>query len=111
MKKENPSLGLGPKIHPGIILKKYFLDDRQLSQSRFAEATGLPVSRINDIIKGRRGITVDAAIRFARALGMSEGFWINAQTTYERCCAQEEKGAEYAVIKPLPLPQPSTHAA
>lgn len=93
-------------VHPGRILKKFILEDRSLTQMAFAAATGVPVSRINDIINQRRGITVDAAIRFGRALGMTEDFWLNLQTNYERACAMQAKGSEYAKIKPLPLPLP-----
>lgn len=92
-------------VHPGRILKKYVLEDRDLTQMAFAEATGLPVSRINDIINERRGVTVDAAIRFGRALGMTEDFWTNLQTNYERAVALQAKRAEYDKIKPLPAPK------
>lgn len=104
MKTKTHTLGPGPKIHPGVMLKKYVLDERGLNQSQFASATGLPVSRINEIINGKRGVTVDAAIRFARVLGMSEGFWLNLQAAYDRVCALETRGAEYARLKPLPKP-------
>ena len=93
-----------PKIHPGVILKKYVLEERKLTQSEFAAATGLPVSRINEIINGKRGITMDAAIRFGKALSMSDGFWLNLQAAFDRACALEAKAAEYAKLKPLPAP-------
>ena len=60
------------------------------------------MSRINEIINGKRGITVDAAIRFAKVLTMSEGFWLNLQSAYDRACALEARGDEYARLKPLP---------
>jgi antitoxin HigA-1 len=101
----------GPKIHPGVILKKYFLDGHELTQREFAERTGLPVSRINDILKGRRGITMDAAIRLGAVLGTTEQFWLNLQASYDRHCAVEAKGDEYAKLKPLPAPRPETAAA
>ena len=93
-----------PKIHPGVILRKYVLDERKLSQSEFAAITGMSVSRINDIIKGRRSLTMDAVIRFAKVLGTSEGFWLNLQAAYDRAQAVEAKAAEYAQLKPLPAP-------
>ena len=98
-----------PKIHPGVILRKYVLEGRQLSQTAFAQYTGLPVSRINEIINGKRSMTIDAVIRFAKVLGTSEGFWINLQTSYDRAVAVEAKAAEYARLKTLP--QPATEAA
>ncbi len=95
-----------PKIHPGTILRKHVLETRKLSQTVFAQYTGLPVSRINEIINGKRGITMDAVIRFAKVLGTSEGFWINLQAAYDRAVAVETKAAEYAHLKTLPLPVP-----
>lgn len=94
-------LGPAPKIHPGVLLRKYVLEERTLTQSEFAAATGLPVSRISEIVRGRRGVTMDAAIRFARVLGMSEGFWLNLQAAYDRACALEVRGEEYARLRPL----------
>jgi len=93
-----------PKIHPGIILRKHVLEARRLSQTAFARCTGLPVSRINEIVNGKRGITMDAVIRFAKVLGTSEGFWINLQAAYDRAVALEARAAEYARLKTLPLP-------
>ena len=76
-----------PKIHPGIILKKYVLEDRGLTQTAFASLAGLPVSRINDVIKGRRGITMDMAIRFGKVIGTGDELWLNLQANYDRACA------------------------
>jgi addiction module HigA family antidote len=95
--------GPGPKIHPGVILKKHYLDGLDLTQREFAQRTGLPVSRINDILKGRRGITMDAAIRLGTVLGTTEQLWLNLQASYDRHCAMEAKGAEYAALRPLNL--------
>ncbi len=94
-----------PKIHPGVILRKHVLEARKLSQTAFAQSTGLPVSRINEILNGKRSITMDAVIRFAKVLGTSEGFWINLQAAYDRAVAVEAKAAEYARLKTLPLPE------
>lgn len=104
-KKSIPARNLRrPKIHPGVILRKYLLESRKLSQSAFAQCTGLPVSRISEIINGKRGLTMDAVIRFAKVLGTSEGLWINLQAAYDRALAIEAKAAEYARLKALPLP-------
>jgi antitoxin HigA-1 len=97
--------GPGPKIHPGHLLRKYVLEERKLTQSAFAAMTGLPVSRINDIIKGRRGITMDMALRFGKVIGTGEQLWLNLQASYDRAIALEAKGPEYAALKPLPLEQ------
>jgi addiction module HigA family antidote len=94
-----------PKIHPGVILRKHVLETRKLSQTAFARSTGLPVSRINEIINGKRGLTMDAVIRFAKVLGTSEGFWINLQAAYDKAEALETRASEYALLKALPLPE------
>jgi addiction module HigA family antidote len=71
-------------ITPGEILKEEFLDPLGISQYRLAQATGLPATRIGEIIRGRRRrITTETAIRLSRALGLSERYWINIQADYE----------------------------
>jgi antitoxin HigA-1 len=95
------SLGTGPKIHPGVILQQHILQPRGITQTAFAKATGLPVSRISEIIAGKRGVTVDAAIRFALVLDTTDTYWLNIQANYDRCCAHEEKGADYKQLRPL----------
>lgn len=62
-----------PSIHPGRILRKEILEVSGITQTQLATAPGLPVSRINDLIKERRGITVDRVIRLGKALGTSHG--------------------------------------
>jgi addiction module HigA family antidote len=85
--------------HPGEILLKEFLEPVEVSQYRLAQATGISVSRINDLIKGRRGITPDSAIRLGAALGISAEFWLNLQRDYDMRLAIAEKASEYAAIK------------
>ena len=93
-----------PNIHPGRIIRTQVLDARGLTQSQLAKATGLPISRINDLINERRGITVDSAIRLGKALGLPPQFWINLQVSYDMEEAMLAKQKEYSAIKPLPLP-------
>ena len=88
-----------PSIHPGRILRKEVLEARGITQTQLATATGLPVSRINDLIKERRGITVDSAIRLSRALGTSVDLWLNLQRAYDLEEAQRTKAREYSRIK------------
>ena len=75
-----------PSIHPGRILRKEILEENGITQTQLAAATGLPVSRINDLVKERRGITVDSAIRRGKALGISTELWLicNVPTTSKR---------------------------
>ena len=69
--------------HPGEILREEFLTPLGLSQVSFAAHIGVPVQRVNEIVRGKRGITPDTAWLFAEALGTSPEFWLNLQTNYD----------------------------
>ena len=88
--------------HPGEMLLLDFLQPAAISQYRLAQATGISVSRINDLIKGRRGITPDSAIRLGAALGTGPELWLNLQRDYDMRLARAEKAAEYAAISVIP---------
>lgn len=70
-------------IPPGEILKEEFLKPLGISQYRLAQATGLRATRIGEIIRGKRRITTETAVRLSRALGLSERYWINIQADYD----------------------------
>ncbi|HQD20725.1 MAG TPA: HigA family addiction module antitoxin [Arachnia sp.] len=70
-------------ITPGEILLTEFLDPLGISQYRLAQATGLSQTRISEIVRGRRSITTDTALRLSKALGVDDRFWINIQTDYD----------------------------
>ncbi len=88
--------------HPGEMLLLEFLQPINVSQYRLAQATGISVSRINDLIKGRRGVTPDMAIRLGAAFGTGPELWLNLQHDYDMRLARSEKGAEYDKIVKLP---------
>jgi addiction module HigA family antidote len=69
--------------HPGEMIKEDFLADYGLTQYALAKALHIPHSRVTDIIKGRRGITADTALRLSRYFGNSAEFWLNLQTEYD----------------------------
>ena len=77
--------------HPGEILKEDWLADYGLTQYALAKALKIPHSRLTDIIKGRRGITADTALRLARFYGNSAAFWLNLQTDYDLRMANAAK--------------------
>lgn len=87
-----------PPAHPGQILLAEFLEPEGISQYKLAQATGLPASRINDLVKARRGITPDSAIRLGKAFGTGSNFWLNLQSHYDIRIAQEANEAEYDAI-------------
>jgi len=72
-----------PPIHPGEILKEEFLDPMGLSQREFARTIHVPPNRVNEIIRGKRSISGDTAIRFSLALGTSPEMWLRLQARYE----------------------------
>jgi addiction module HigA family antidote len=78
---------MSAKVHdpitPGEILLTEFLEPLGISQYRLAQATGLPQTRISEIVHGRGRITPDTGLRLSRALGLSERYWINMQTDYD----------------------------
>jgi addiction module HigA family antidote len=70
-------------FHPGEILLEEFLEPLQLSQTAFAARLGWTRARLNELIKGKRGITAAAALDLAEALGTSPKLWMNLQATYD----------------------------
>ncbi len=72
-----------PPTHPGEILLEEFLKPMGISQYRLAKDIGVPAMRINKIVRGKRGISADTALRLARYFGMSVEFWTGIQTHYD----------------------------
>jgi addiction module HigA family antidote len=73
----------GPPIHPGEVLREDYLVPLGMSENELAAQLRVPVSRINDIVKERRGITADTALRLARYFGGDAQSWINLQGLYD----------------------------
>ena len=78
-----------PPVHPGLVLQDEFLAPLGISQAGLARNITVPPKRINDVVKGRRGITGDIALRLARYFGVSAQFWMNLQTRYDLDVAQD----------------------
>lgn len=70
-------------IPPGEILEEEFLKPLAITQYRLAKDIGVPPRRINEIVKGRRAITADTALRLGRYFQMSPEFWLNLQSHYD----------------------------
>ena len=70
-------------FHPGEILLEEFLIPMGVTQAAFSEKIGWTKSRLNELIKGKRGITAAAALDLAEALGTSPKLWMNLQATYD----------------------------
>lgn len=87
-------------IHPGEVLKHDFMDPLGLSSNALAEALGVTPARINEIVRGRRGITADTALRLARYFGTDAQSWMNLQDQYELEVARREAGKSLETIRP-----------
>jgi addiction module HigA family antidote len=87
-----------PNIHPGEILVEEFLKPMGISQYRLAVVTGLPHSRVTDLVKQRRGVTADTALRFSRCFGTTPEFWLNLQHLYDITEARRENEDAYEAI-------------
>lgn len=74
--------GMQP-VHPGEILREDFLAELGMSANALSKALKVPAPRINDIVRERRGVTADAALRLARYFNTTPQFWLNLQATYE----------------------------
>ncbi len=72
-----------PNIHPGEILLEEFLKPMGISQYRLAKDTGISPMRISEIVRGKRAVTADTALRLARYFGTSVKFWMGLQDDYE----------------------------
>jgi addiction module HigA family antidote len=83
-------------VHPGITLREDFLDPLGLTANRLAMELLVPATRVNDIVRGKRAITADTALRLARYFGTRPQFWTNLQAHYELELAEDERGSEIA---------------
>jgi len=70
-------------IHPGEILLEEFLKPMGISQYRLAKDINVPARRVNEIVHGKRAVSVDTALRLSRYFSLSERFWLNLQTHYD----------------------------
>lgn len=78
-------------FHPGEILLEEFLIPMEKSQAQFAEQLGWTKAKLNEIIKGKRGITADSALDLSEALGTSAKLWLNMQMTYDLAQARKAR--------------------
>lgn len=77
-------------IHPGEILREEFMEPLELSAHALSLALRVPATRIGEIIRGRRSITPDTALRLARYFGTSADLWVGLQSEYDLRAARRE---------------------
>ena len=83
--------------HPGQILLLEFLEPMNVSQSKFARHLGVPIQRINDLVKGKQGITPETAWLLSASLGTTPGFWMNLQVSFELTSLESPKGIKWLI--------------
>ncbi|QNN40827.1 HigA family addiction module antitoxin [Pedobacter roseus] len=88
-----------PNIHPGEILNEEFLVPLNITAYRLAKETNIPQTRISEIIKGKRRITADTALRFSIFFGNSAKFWLGLQDDYDIENELNAKSKEFENIK------------
>jgi addiction module HigA family antidote len=86
-------------IHAGEVLKEEFLKELGISAYRLAKDTGIPQTRISQILKGKRRITADTALRFSRYFGNTAKFWLGLQDDFDLEEEQAAKQSELSNIK------------
>jgi len=80
--------------HPGIVLRDEFLIPLGVSQVALAAHIGVPVQRINELVRGKRGVTPETAWLLSQALNTTPEFWINLQTAHDLARTKPEKSIE-----------------
>ena len=86
-------------VHAGEVLKEEFLDPMGISPYRLAKDIEVQQTRISQIISGKRGLSVDTALRLGKYFGMSAKFWMNLQISYD---LEEEKKKLEEVLNRIP---------
>jgi addiction module HigA family antidote len=97
----------GVPIHPGEFLREDFLVPLGLSANALALALRVPVTRISEIVRERRGITADTALRLARYFGTTSDFWMKMQMSYDLALASRQSFARIEV-EVFPAPRTET---
>ncbi len=91
-------------IHPGEILREEFLGALAMSANALAMHLHVPAPRINDIVRERRAVTADTALRLARYFNTTAQFWLNLQSSFDLRQLEIEKGKLIAEqVRPMAL--------
>ena len=81
-----------PPIHPGETLQKDFMEPLGITANRLAKELVVPATRLNAIVRGKRAITADTALRLSRFFGTTPQFWMNLQAGYDIELAEDDRG-------------------
>lgn len=86
-------------IHPGYHISDELIE-RGMSQANLARALRISASRVSEIVRGRRSVNADFALRLERWMGTSADLWLNLQKTYDLRVAERDHGDDIAQVKP-----------
>lgn len=87
-----PKARLDP-IHPGVYLKE-LMDEAGLTQSRLARDIGVPAMRISHVVRGKRPVTAELALRLGRYFEQNPRYWLNLQSRYDMDAVEDAIGAQ-----------------
>lgn len=93
--------------HPGEMLQEEFLLPLGMTQRDLASAIRVPYQRINEVVRGKRGVTPSTALRLSKFLGTSPGFWMSLQLRWDLYHAQRAEAAQLDNIQPHQLVEAS----
>lgn len=88
-------------IHPGEIIKEEYLEPLGMSVNALALALRVPAPRINDVVRQKRAVSIDTALRLARYFNTTAHFWLNLQTSYDLKIAQTNIATIEKEVSPL----------
>ena len=91
--------------HPGEMLLHEFLEPLGLTQRDLATSIHVPFQRVNEVVRGRRGVTPSTALRLSRFLGTTPDFWMNLQLRWDLYHARQAEAVEIDDIRPLEVGQ------
>ena len=91
--------------HPGEMLLNEFLRPMEMTQRELANAIQVPYQRVNEVVRGNRGVTPSTALRLSRFFGNSPGFWMSLQLRWDLYHAQRAEAQQIESIRPRELTQ------
>ena len=93
--------------HPGEMLRKEFLLPLGMTQRDLASAIRVPYQRVNEVVRGRRGVTPSTALRLSKFFGTTPGFWMSLQLRWDLYHIQRAEAAQLENIQPHELVEAS----
>lgn len=104
---EKPEMSLlKDPMHPGDVLKELYLDPLEMSALALAKYLAVPRTRVERLVKGETRLTMDTALRLAKAFDTTPEYWINMQVNFDR--AEAAKTVDLSEVRPVPMTQANT---